>query len=59
MRLKTPTGIYLWPVHRFYPLEVGDDQEILRNLKDGRCDVPQPNVEKNSATLLSQTQART
>jgi len=33
-------------MQRFYPLEVGNDHEIWRNLKDGHCYVPQPNVEK-------------
>jgi hypothetical protein len=59
MRLQTPTGKYIGPVQRFNSFEVGDDREILWNLKDGRCYVPQPNVEKSAACLLSHIQART
>jgi len=38
---------------------VSFDHEIWRKLKDGGCYVHQPNGEKNAATLLSQTHART
>jgi hypothetical protein len=58
MKLKTPTWEYLWPVQRLYHLEIGNYHEIWRNLKHGFCYVPQTNVEKNSAALLSQTQVR-
>lgn len=58
MRLQIPTEEYLRPVQRFYSFEVVYDHKILRKLEDGRCYVPQPNMEKNVAALLSQVKAR-
>jgi hypothetical protein len=40
-RLKMATGESLKPIQRLYPLEVGDDYKMLRNLTDGFCDIPQ------------------
>jgi hypothetical protein len=44
VRLKTATGGYLRPVQMLYPLEVGDDEEMLKSLKNEPDDVFLPSV---------------
>jgi hypothetical protein len=58
-RLKMATGEFLRPVQRLYPLEVEDDPEILRKLKQLPCDVPLPKVVEVPAASTSPTPART
>jgi len=38
--LKTASGEFLRPVQKLYPLEVSEDDEILRNPKDEPRTVP-------------------
>lgn len=48
-----------WPVQRLYPLEDGSDHLILRNLKNGICDVILLNVVEILDSLPGLAQAQT
>lgn len=58
-RLEMATGEFFRPVQRLYPLEVEDDPEILKKLKQLPCDVPLPNVVEVPAASTGPTPART
>lgn len=44
MRLKTATGEYLRPIQRLYPMKVGDNDELLKNLKTEPAEGSPPSV---------------
>ena len=61
VRLKTASGEYLRPVQKLYPLEVSEDDKILRTPNVGPCNVPlsraaeAPDTSVDSPQILTRT----
>jgi hypothetical protein len=59
VRLKTASGEYLRPVQKLYPLEVSEDDKILRTPNDESCKVPQSRAVQAPVTSEASPQIQT